>query len=85
MAKENRNRTVHVVPKSGGGWAIRKEGAEKASSTHATKDEAVARARVSVRDSGKTEIVIHSKSGLVVSRDTVGRDPTPPKEKDRRK
>lgn len=81
MAKESRNRTVHVVPKSGGGWAVRKEGAERASSVHNSKEAAVSHAKVSARDSGKTDVVVHSKSGLIVSRDTVGRDPSPPKDK----
>ena len=74
MAKKD----YHVVP-SGGGWAVRREGARHASSLHATQRQAI--------DAGKqlaqghhTELVIHRRDGRIRDSDSYGPDPCPPKD-----
>ena len=45
MAKGNEPGTHHVVPSNGGGWDIRRSGAERASGHFDTKRDAVDRGR----------------------------------------
>jgi transcriptional regulator with XRE-family HTH domain len=70
-------RNVHTVPRETG-WANKKEGASKASSTHRTKDTAVAAGRKQAK-SAKAEHVIHNKDGKIGKRNSYGGDPYPPK------
>jgi hypothetical protein len=73
MAKGN-NR--HVVPNNGG-WAVRKPGNGRVSSTHETQREAINAARTGAqRDQG--EVVIHRPNGQIRDRDSYGADPHPP-------
>jgi len=51
------------------GWAVEKQGAERAVSLHATKDEALDAARAVAADHKPSELVIHRKDGSV--QDTV--------------
>jgi len=71
--------TYHVIPKLGGGWSLRKEGAARAIDTFTSKDEAVVRARDVARNSGN-ELVIHGRDGTVRERATYGNDPNPPRD-----
>lgn len=73
MAKQGQ----HVVP-NGSGWSVRRAGAERASSTHATQQDAIAAARQIARNQG-TELYIHGRDGRIVERNSYGRDPHPPK------
>lgn len=67
----------HVVP-SAGGWSVRKAGASRASSTHATQQEAIAAAKQIARNQ-KTELYIHGTDGRIRERNSYGSDPHPPK------
>jgi hypothetical protein len=67
----------HVVP-SVGGWSVKKSGASRATSTHATQDEAVAAATRIARNQ-KTELYIHGRDGRIRERNSYGSDPHPPK------
>ena len=71
---------IHVTPREKG-WAVKKEGNERAYSLHRTKKEAEKQARqTSQKDN--TEIIIHNKDGQIARRDTSGgNDPNPPKDK----
>jgi len=51
------------------GWAIEKRGAERAVSVHATKEEALDRARALAGEHRPSELVVHRKDGTV--QDTV--------------
>ena len=51
------------------GWAIEKQGAERAVSLHATKEEALDRARALAGEHRPSELVVHRKDGTV--QDTV--------------
>ncbi len=67
----------HVVP-NGDGWAVKKEGSQRASSLHDTKQQALDAGRVTSRNQG-TEFVVHKKDGTIQFRDSHGSDPFPPK------
>jgi hypothetical protein len=68
---------VHVVPKNDG-WAVRREGAQRLSSTHATQAEAIAACRGTAKRE-RTEFLLHGRDGQIRERDTYGNDPFPPK------
>lgn len=70
--------THHVVPNPAGGWDVRRGGADRASSHHGTKADAVARAREAARNQG-TELRIHNKDGRIAKSDSHGNDPFPPR------
>ncbi len=67
----------HVVPNDGG-WAVRKGGAAKATSTHQTQADAIAAATRIARNQ-RTELYIHGKDGRIRERNSYGNDPHPPK------
>ena len=72
----NRNRH-HVVPHQNG-WAVRREGADRASAVTRTKDQAVDRARdIAERERGA--VVIHRENGTIQEERTYGNDPFPPR------
>lgn len=68
----------HVVPNPDGGWDVKRGGAQRASSHHETKEEAVKSGREVSRNQG-TELRIHNKNGRIASSDSHGHDPYPPK------
>jgi hypothetical protein len=61
-----------------GDWANTVEGNDRASSVHATKDEAVRRGR-ELAINARTEHVIHNMDGTIASRNSYGGDPYPPR------
>lgn len=73
-------RDIHVVPRPDGGWATRREGAERAGSRHDTQKEAIGAARDrAVRD--RVEVVIHRRDGTIRDSDSYGHDPFPPRDR----
>lgn len=67
----------HHVVTHPDGWAVRREGSDKASAVLPTKDEAVGRAReIAERERGS--IVIHGQDGRIQEERTYGDDPFPP-------
>jgi hypothetical protein len=68
----------HVVPHEEG-WAVRREGASRASSVHGTQAEAITEGR-SLAQNNKTELVIHDRRGRIRDSDSYGQDPNPPKD-----
>ena len=70
----------HVVPNSGGGWDVKKGGAQRASVHRETKREAEAAGRKISQNQG-TEFVIHGRDGVIQRSDSHGHDPNPPKDK----
>ena len=83
MAKRD---DLHVVPHSKG-WAVRKPGAKRVSSTHSTQREAVDHARERLRNRpaipGRREVVIHRRDGRIRDSDTSrsGREAFPPRDR----
>jgi hypothetical protein len=78
MSKQER----HVVKNPGGGWDVKKPGADRASSHHDTQAQAEGRAKEILGNVGGGEAVIHREDGRIRDKDTVppGHDPSPPKD-----
>jgi len=72
-------RDYHVVP-SGNQWAVKREGAQRASSLHDTQGDAIQTGRDLARDQ-HTELVIHRPDGTIRDSNSYGNDPCPPKDK----
>jgi len=69
----------HVVP-HGDGWAVRREGSTRVTSSHGTQGAAVERARqIAIRQG--SEVVIHRPDGRIRDKDSYGNDPCPPKDR----
>lgn len=74
-------RDIHVVPHQNG-WAVRKEGASRASSVRDTKAKAMTEGKaLAKRD--QVELIAHAENGRVQNPNSYGRDPNPPKDKRR--
>ena len=69
---------VHVLPRDDG-WAVVREGNERATSVHPTQAEAAKAGREIARKDG-TEFLLHAKDGRVRDRSNYGEDPSPQKE-----
>lgn len=69
-------RDIHVVPHPDG-WAVKREGAERASSVHERKVDALEAGRALARKD-EVELVIHGKDGKIQDSDSYGNDPHPP-------
>lgn len=71
------SKRIHVVP-HGSGWAMRREGATRAGSTHNTRADATQAARsAAVRERG--EVIINRPDGRVRDANSYGNDRFPPK------
>ncbi len=76
------DRTISKRPD--GTWANKKDGADRASSTHETQREAIDAARELLKKSGGGELKVKGEDGKIRSKDTIppGRDPNPPKDRE---
>lgn len=74
MSRKN----VHVVPHDDG-WAVKKEGNNRASSVHPTQKEAMDAGR-NIAKTAKSELVIHGRDGKIRDSDSYGNDPPRPKD-----
>jgi uncharacterized protein DUF2188 len=70
---------IQLVPREGG-WAVRREGAERDSSHHNRKTDAMDAARDTARRE-RVEVVEHGKNGRIQDSDSYGNDPNPPRDK----
>jgi uncharacterized protein YdaT len=70
---------IHVVPHNGG-WATRKEGAQRVGHTAGTQKKAIEQAREQAKRE-KVEVVIHKPNGRIRDSDSFGNDLTPPTDK----
>ena len=62
-AKKDRA-TYHVVPHEEG-WAVKKEGADRATSVHSNKEEALEQGREVARTKEPSQLVVHKKDGTI--------------------
>lgn len=69
---------VHITPRDDGQWNVVRDGAQRASSVHATQADATGAGRDTARRE-KTELIIHGRDGRIRDRDSYGGDPHPPK------
>ena len=79
--KENpmsKKKDQHVVPHSQG-WAVKAEGASKATKVLPTQKDAIERAR-EIAQNQQSEVVIHGRDGRIRDKDSYGNDPIPPKD-----
>lgn len=70
---------VHVVPHSDG-WAVKRPGADRASSVHDTQAGAIDAGR-DLAKAAQSELFIHGRNGQIRDRDSFGPDPCPPRDK----
>jgi hypothetical protein len=66
------------VPHAGGGWDVRRGGAERTSGHFDTKQQAVDFGREVSRNQ-QTELRIHNQDGRIAQSDSHGHDPKPPR------
>lgn len=78
MSAKKGPETHHVVPNRDGGWDVRRGGADRATSHHETKQQAIDHGREVSRRQG-TEFRIHNEDGRIASSDSHGGDSFPPK------
>ncbi len=67
----------HVVPRSGGNWAVKGAGNQRDTSVHDTQQEAFEAAR-EIAQNQKSEVLLHNRQGQIRERNTYGNDPHPP-------
>ena len=70
---------IHVVPRDSG-WAVRRERADRDSSHHDRKSDAMDAARDTARRD-RVEVVEHGRDGRIRDSDSYGNDPNPPRDK----
>ncbi len=75
MAKKD----LHVVPHEKG-WAVRREGADRASGVYDTQKRAQDATRPQAKRD-RVEVVTHGRDGRIRDSDSYGNDPHPPKDK----
>ena len=67
------------MPGSEDRWQVKGEGARRATSLHANKDEAVSRARELATSRPLGQVVVHKLDGTIQEEFTYGADPYPPR------
>ena len=72
-SSDNRATRLYVAPATGG-WVVRREGAERATSVHETQAEAVKAARAALQRSGG-EVRVQGRNGQILESRTLGREP----------
>lgn len=75
----SKRKVVHVTPHTEGGWQTKTEGAQRATSRHEKKAEAVAAGKQQAKNVDLGQIRIHGKDGKIQTEHTYGNDPHPPK------
>ncbi|MFA5837332.1 MAG: DUF2188 domain-containing protein [Bellilinea sp.] len=70
----------HVVPAPNGNWGVRGEGNSKITKETSTQAQAIEVAREIAKNQG-SEVVIHGKDGTIRDKDSYGKDPCPPQDK----
>ncbi|MBF2034603.1 MAG: DUF2188 domain-containing protein [Leptolyngbyaceae cyanobacterium T60_A2020_046] len=77
MSKSQNGKNQHVVPHPDG-WAVKPEGAGRATRVTATQREAMEIAREIAKNQG-SERIVHGENGRIRQRNSYGNDPYPPK------
>ncbi len=70
-----------VSPRPDGSWAVHGEGNERDTKRCDTQKEAWNRAIEIAKNQG-SEVIVQGRDGRIVSKDTYGDDPCPPKDKE---
>jgi antitoxin HicB len=72
--RRGKGNDIHVTPRESGKWAVKKSGAQRASSVHENKTDAVRSARQAARKD-QSELVVHNRDGRIARKDSHGHDP----------
>jgi len=80
MAKKDRT----VYRNRQGKWVNKRDGADRAASTHRTQAEAIETAREMLKRGGGGELKVKGTDGRIRSKDTIppGHDPFPPRDRE---
>ncbi len=70
----------HIVPHHDG-WAVRGAGNERATAVFGTQAEAIEAGR-RVTGNQRSELLVHGRNGRIRSKDSFGKDPVPPRDKE---
>jgi len=62
-----------VTPRTDGGWNVKEENASRASSSHDTKAEAIARAKKLAKKQVLGQVIIHKRYGTIQTEPSTGR------------
>lgn len=81
MSNKQHKPAIRVNQHSEGGWQTKKEGSDRAGGIYDTKQEAVNAAVQQAKREG-TEVVVQGRDGKIQSKDSYGKDPNPPKDKE---
>lgn len=73
MAKQ----PVHITPRGSRGWAVIRQGNDRASSVFPTQAQAAQAGRLVARRE-HVEFLLHGRDGQIRERDSYGNDPYPP-------
>jgi hypothetical protein len=76
MSKSTKGNNQHVVPHPDG-WAVKSEGATKATRVTKTQQESTDKAKEIAKNQG-SEVIIHGKDGKIRQKNSYGNDPYPP-------
>ena len=68
-------KVYHIATSEKGGWTVKAEGNSRPSSTHTTKAEAVAAAKVLAKRGGLGQIIVHGRNGRIQYEHSYGKDP----------
>jgi len=71
----SRREKFRVLPHKSGDWAVKREGADRASSIHDQKEDAIERAKELAKDAPLGQIIIHKKDGTIQTEHTYRKDP----------
>ena len=74
------SKNYHVVPSDAGGWDVRREGADRASSHHPNQSDAIDAGKHLAQNS-RGELRIHGRDGRIRDSDSYGNDPFPPRDR----
>ena len=77
MARRAKFHVVHN--QKSGNWQIKKEGSNRATSNHRTKEQAIATGRNLARSKEPSQLLIHNMNGRISNEHTYKDDPHPPK------
>lgn len=76
-----KSKTQRVTPRPDGTWQHKADGNERATRVTRTQKEAIQSAVGVARNQGG-EVVVHRKNGRIRSKDSYGKDPNPPRDKE---
>lgn len=73
-----KGKNQHILPREGGKWAVKTEGASRDTKIYEKKIDAV-KCGTEIAKNRKAELFVHGRSGRIQERNTYGKDKFPPK------